>query len=81
MHHVSRKGSSAGALGDGYPERMTQRGKGKWFEGVMVGFGLILAELFFVIADGDRLFIFMGALVGLSALLGLLRLILRRAPS
>jgi len=47
----------------------------------MVGFSLILAALFFVIADGDELFIFMGVLVGLSALLGLLRLAFRREPS
>ena len=47
----------------------------------MVGFGLILAALFFVIADGDKLLIFMGVLVGLSASLGLLRLVFRREPS
>lgn len=59
---------------------MTQRGK-KWFERVLVGFGLILAALFFVMADGDKLFIFIGVLLALSALLGLLKLVLPREPS
>jgi len=60
---------------------MTQRGKRTWFERIMVGFGMILAALFFVIADGDKLFIFIGALLALSALLGLRRLVFRREPS
>ena len=47
----------------------------------MVGFGMILAAFFFVIADDDKLFIFMGVLLTLSALLGLLRLVSRREPS
>jgi len=47
----------------------------------MVGFGMILAAFFFVIADGDKLFIFVGVLSALSALLGLLRLVFRRKPS
>jgi hypothetical protein len=68
-------------LRNGYPERMTQRGKRKWFERAMVGFGMILAAIFFVVADGDKLFNFMGVLLALSALLGLLRLVFRREPS
>lgn len=44
----------------------------------MVGFGIILAALCFVIADGNKLFIFMGVLLALSALIGLLRLVFRR---
>lgn len=67
--------------GDGYPERVTQRGKRKWFERVMVGFGMILAALCFVIADGDKLLIVMGVLVSLSALSGLLRLVSSRERS
>jgi len=59
---------------------MTQRGKRKWFERVMVGFGMILAALCFVIAHGNELLIFMGMLLALSALLGLLRLPFRGEP-
>ena len=57
---------------------MTQRGKRTWFEPVMVGFGIFLAVLCFVTADGEKLFIFMGVFLALSALLGLLRLVFRR---
>ena len=46
----------------------------------MVGFGMILAALCFVIADGNKLLIFMGMLLALSALLGLLRLLFRGEP-
>jgi hypothetical protein len=60
---------------------MTQRGKRKWFERVTVGFGMILAAFFFVIADGDKLLIFIGVLLALSALLGFLRLVFRHGPS
>ena len=60
---------------------MTQRGKRTWFERMMVGFGMILAACFFVIADGDELCTFIGALLALSALLGFLRLAFRREPS
>ena len=59
---------------------MTQRAKRKRFERVMVGFGMILTALCFVIADGNELLIFMGMLLALSALLGLLRLLFRGEP-